>query len=123
MKGVIAAAVVLCAVALLVAVNAVYVHHVTDRLTVMLDELPALPDPATTPDAVAETAAYLKQHMTPLSLSVNYTLPDRIAESLAALEASAEQGDRFQYAATLAVLRDLCEDLSRSERLKIENIF
>ncbi len=123
MRGCIIATVVLCAVVLLVAVNAIYVNHIADELAAALDELPDLPDPATTPEEVAEIRRLLRRHETCLSLSVNYTLPDRILESLSAMEEHAQLGDRFQYAATRAILRDLCEDLARAERFRVENIF
>ncbi len=123
MKGCIIGAAVLCAVILLVSLNAVYVNRVSDTLLADLDTLPALPDPTNTPHMIAAIAADFEKKTTLLSLSVNYTLPDRIAESLSALEAQARLGDGFQYAATLAILRDLCEDLARAERFRAENIF
>ncbi len=123
MKGCIAASVVLCVVIALVAVNAVYVRRTCDELTARLDALPEFPDPSVTPGDVAAIADYLDAHTTLLSLSVNYTLPDRIGESLAALREYARLGDEDQYVATRAVLRDLCGDLARAEQFSLENIF
>ncbi len=122
MKGCVAAAVVLCVVILLVAINAVYVRRVADNLCDRLEALPEHPDPTTTPDAVAAIRRRLEAHTTTLSLSVNFALPDRIGESLCALEAYAREGDGAQYAATRAVLLDLCRDLSRAERFDLENL-
>ncbi len=123
MKGCIVAAVVLCAVLLLVAVNAVYVRRVSDELLNALANLPDHPDPAATPDQVAALQTYVERHTPLLSLTVNFTLPDRISESLAALEEQARLGDVYQYTSTLAILRDLCRDLARAEQFKVENIF
>ncbi len=123
MKGCIVACAVLCAVVALVAVNAVYVRRVSDTLLDLLETLPDLPDPAVTPGEIEAVSAYLCEHMTLLSLSVNFALPDRIAESLAALREEARLGDGYQYTATLAILRDLCRDLARAEQWKVENIF
>ncbi len=123
MKGCILAIVVLCLVIALVVANAVYVYHVSDRLLSRLEALPERPDPDTTPEEIAAIKRYMERHLTGLSLSVSYTLADRIVESLAQLEANARVGDTLQYAATRAILQDLCEELARAERLHPENIF
>ncbi len=122
MKGVIVAALVLGAVCGLVALNAVYVRHVTDGLLDKLDALPDAPDAEQTPNAVQEIIDYLERHTTGLCLSLNYALPDRVGEQLAALKSYARLGDTLQYAATLAVLRDACRDLARAERFDIKSI-
>ncbi len=123
MKGCIAAILVLCAVLAAVAVNAIYVHRVTDRLLAQLEALPEVPDTEATPEAIGDITAYLERNLTCLSLSVSYTLPDRIGESLAQLASYAKTGDTLQYAATLSLLRDLCRDIARAERFHMENIF
>lgn len=123
MKGLIVAAIVLGVVLALVAVNVVYVRHVSDEMLDRLEALPALPDTSGTPEKVRSVKRYLEKHTTALSLSVNYNLLARAGESLTALEAHAEIGDERQYVAALAVLKDLCRELSRAERFDIQNIF
>ncbi len=123
MRGCVTAMAVLCAVLLLVAANAVYVHHVSRTLLDDLAALPDVPDPQATPAAIQAIHDRLDRNLTGLSLSVNYSLPDRIGENLAALASYAETGDSRQYAATLAMLQDLCRDLARAERFHAENIF
>ena len=121
MKGCIVAAVVLAIVLSLVAVNAIYVRHVSTTLTEMTESLPDLPDGGT-PEEVQKIRAYLERHTGLLSLSVNYTLLARLSETLAMLEAYAQAGNAMQYAATLAVLREICLDIARAERFHVKNL-
>ncbi len=122
MKGVLIAVIVLGTICMLVAANAVYVRHVTDELITRLNALPDIPDTEKTPDAVHDITRYLNRHTTGLCLSINYALPDRVGEQLAALASYARMGDDLQYAATLAVLHDACRDLARAERFDIKSI-
>ena len=121
MKGCIVAAVVLAVVLSLVAVNAIYVRHASATLTEMTESLPDLPD-EDTPEEVQKIRAYLERHASPLSLSVNYSSLSRAFDSIAALEAYAEAGDAVQYAATLAVLQEICRDIARAERFHVKNL-
>ncbi len=123
MKGVIAAAAVLLLVTALVILNAVYVRRTTDGLLAAADALPDIPDPSATPQAVAALRAAYDRRLSLLSLSVSYTVLDRVEEALCSLEAHAAAGDGLQYAAALALLRDLMRDIARAERLHPENIF
>ena len=121
MKGCIVAAVVLAVVLSLVAVNAIYVRHVSATLTEMAESLPDLPG-EDTPEEVQKIRAYLERHASPLSLSVNYSSLSRAFDSIATLEAYAEAGDAVQYAATLAVLQEICRDIARAERFHVKNL-
>ena len=121
MKGCIVAAVVLAVVLSLVAVNAIYVRHVSATLTEMAESLPDLPG-EDTPEEVQKIRAYLERHVSLLSLSVNYSSLSRAFDSIAALEAYAEAGDAVQYAATLAVLQEICRDIARAERFHVKNL-
>ena len=44
------------------------------------------------------------------------------SEALINLEACARIGDRLQYAETLALLRDLVEEIGRTEKITVKNI-
>ena len=121
MKGCIVAAVVLAVVLSLVAVNAIYVRHVSATLTEMTESLPDLPN-EDTPEKIQKIGDRLNRHTALLSLSVNYTLLARLSETIATLEANARTGDAMQYAATLAVLREICRDIARAERFHIKNL-
>lgn len=122
MKGWVVAAAVLLAVCILVGVNGFYVRHTTRELMADMEALPAVPDPETTPAEVAALREKLDSHLTGLGLSVSYTVLDRAIETLYSLEANARVGDHMQYAASLALLRDMLEDIARLERFRLENI-
>ncbi len=122
MRVCVAAAVVLLVVLLSVAGNAFYVHTITDRFMEDIAALPEMPDPSETPARVAALRAQVEAHLPWLGLSVNFSVLDRVTESLLALEAHARSEDVWQYAATLATLRDLVSDLARLERFSVENI-
>ncbi len=117
------AAAVLLLIAGVVIGNALYIHGTVDRLTAAVETLPDTPDPATTPEAVAAIGRAVESRLGALGLSVNYTLLDRVQESIIQLEAYARAGDAWQYAATRALLRDQISDLARLEQLKAENLF
>lgn len=122
MKGWVVAAAVLLAVCILVGVNGFYVRRTTRELMADMEALPAVPDPETTPAEVAALREKLDGHLTGLGLSVSYTVLDRAIETLYSLEANARVGDHMQYAASLALLRDMLEDIARLERFRLENI-
>ena len=121
MKGCIIATVVLGVVLTLVAVNAIYVRHVSATLSEMTDALPSLPD-GDTPAAVQAVGNYLDRHISLLSLSINYTLLARAGETVAVLKSYAEASDAVQYAATMETLRQICRDLARAERFHVKNL-
>lgn len=123
MKGCITAGCVLLFVVLLVIANAAYVRWATDDILKAVETLPEVPDPATTPDEVATVRMRFESHTTWLNLSLNYNQIDRATETFLSLEAAARTGDERQYAISLAVLRDMIENLARYERVKAEVLF
>ncbi len=123
MRVCVAAGILLLVIVALVVGNALYVHRVSDDLLARAHALPAVPDPASTPAAVAALRERLERHLPWLGLSVHYGVLDRVEEALYALEAQAATGDSWQYAASRAVLIDLLRDIERLERLGVENIF
>lgn len=122
MKGCVIGGVVLAVVILLVTVNAVFVRNTVERLTAALDALPEIPDPSTTPAEITALRELLESFETPLGLSVSYAVTDKVTEALYCLEAAAGAEDVFQYRETLALLRDLVEDIGRLERIALCNI-
>lgn len=123
MKGCITAGCVLLFVVLLVMANAAYVRWATDDILKAVETLPEVPDPATTPDEVATVRMRFESHTPWLNLSLNYNQIDRTTETFLSLEAAARTGDERQYAISLAVLRDMIENLARYERVKAEVLF
>ncbi len=122
MKGCVIALIVLMAVLAIITVNAVYVHRVADSLIERLEALPAVPDPRTTPVAVAALRQELEDNHIWLGLSINFTVLDRAREAAGVLEVYAENGDCRQYAASIAILRNLFENFGRLEKLSADNL-
>ena len=123
MKGCIVAGVIVFLVAVLVAVNAAYVTHVTEELDTMWRALPSSPDPSTTPAAIRRIEHYLHRHETRLGLSISFTTLDAVKERMIRLESYAQSQDGNEYAATLASLGAGIKDLNRHERFHSHNIF
>jgi hypothetical protein len=123
MKGCIVAGVIVLLVAVLVAVNAAYVTHVSTKLDSMWRALPSTPDPTSTPDAIRRMAEYFDRHETRLGISISFTTLDTIKERMIRLEAYAKKDDEHEYAATLASLGTGIKDLNRHERFHSHNIF
>lgn len=122
MKGCIIGGVVLLLVIILAVCNALFVTKTEASLLYELATLPSVPDPATTPAKIAALRGHLESKEAFLGISVSYNMIDKATEALRSLEASAASGDIMQYQATLAVLRDMLEDIGRLERLSLKNI-
>jgi len=123
MKGCVIGGVVLAVVVVLVIVNALYVGRTVEELTSRLDALPKAPDGTATPLEIATLRELLESKEALLGLSVSYAVMDKVTEALRSLEAAAREGDVYQYGETLALLRDLIEDIGRLEKVEVRNLF
>ncbi|MBQ8212889.1 MAG: DUF4363 family protein [Clostridia bacterium] len=97
-----------------VTVNHVYIKEVFHNMETALDELPDV----LASDCLEKTLAlenYWEKQVDPVSLSVSYTIVDRICEHAATLVACAECGDLYGYRTALALLRDAIGDMMRFE--------
>ena len=126
MKGSIIAGILLVVLVLLVIGNALYVHHVTSRLSAMTESLPERLGEAawdSTLEKITKIQAYLKKHETVLAISVSYTSIDRMTELYISLETYAQIGADHDYTATRELLIDAIGDGARLEKLSAQNIF
>lgn len=123
MRGCVIGGVVLALVLTLVVCNAVFLRGVEASLLTAVDALPAVPDPDTTPARVAALRERVEELEGALGLSVSSTVPDKITETLRTVEVWAAAGDAEEYAAAVAVLRGLVEDIGRLERVEVRNLF
>lgn len=122
MKGCVLAAVILLLVVIGVICNALYIRHTSDQLLEWVEALPEIPTPQETPPAIGEIRAELEKKTPLLGITVPYSIIDRVSEALINLEACARTDDRLQYAETLALLRDLVEEIGRTEKITVKNI-
>lgn len=122
MKGCVLAAVILLLVVIGVICNALYIRHTSDQLLEWVEALPEIPTPQETPRAIGEIRAELEKKTPLLGITVPYSIIDRVSEALINLEACARTNDRLQYAETLALLRDLVEEIGRTEKITVKNI-
>lgn len=122
MKGCIFAAAILLLVVIGVICNALYIRHTTDQLMEWVDALPEVPTPQETPRAIGQIRERLEKKVPLLGITVPYSIIDRVSEALINLEACARAGDRLQYTETLALLRDLVEEIGRTEKITVKNI-
>ena len=101
--------------------NSLYINNVANEMLQMLD---ALPDPSH-PSCGEKARALLEfwnLHLSPVELSVNYLIVDRVTEQARLLVSSAEKGDSYGYAAARTLLRDAVEDLERLESMALGSI-
>lgn len=122
MKGCVLAAVILLLVVIGVICNALYIHHTADQLMEWVEALPDVPNPQETPHAIGQIRERLEKKVSLLGITVPYSIIDRVSEALINLEACARTDDRLQYAETLALLRDLVEEIGRTEKITVKNI-
>ena len=114
MKSFIITTVLLLALIGTVAVNHIYIKEVFDTVEVALDTLPDVGALDCIDKAVA-LQGYWEEQVDLVSLSVSYTIVDRICEQAATLVACAECGDLYGYRTALALLRDAVGDMMRFE--------
>lgn len=122
MKGCIIAGSILILVLGGVIFNAFYVRNTADHLLHAVEGLPAIPDPVATPTEIAAIQQELGDHAPILGITVPYSIIDRVSEALINLNACARSNDRLQYTETLALLQDLIEELSRTERITLKSV-
>ena len=123
MKGCIIAGVILLIVVVLVVLNAVYVRRLSEELLLGLDQLPKDPDPVDTPPRIQELEAVLEKHDAVLGLTVPYKSLDEIREGFVIMKACIEAGDKENYWETRMLVGNLVSELTRLERLTVENVF
>jgi len=122
MKGLLIVLIPLFLISGSITANYIYINEVSDQLLAEIDAIPT-PDQ---PDCIARTAALVdawEEEMNTVSLSVSYTITDRISEHAATLHACASCGDRYGFYTSLALLRDAVGDMRRLERFSIGNLF
>ena len=101
--------------------NYIYINEVSERLSAMIEALPASDDPMCGA-MISELIDYWEEQRTAVCLSVSFTVADRISEQAAVLAACCFCGDRFGYYATLALLCDAVDDMRRLEQFSVENL-
>ena len=101
--------------------NYIYINEVCDRCLDYLDAIPEIDDAACGQqiDALIE---YWENESDTVSLSVSYTVTDRMSEHAAVLSAAAACGDRYGFYTALVLVRDAIGDLRRFERFSIGNL-
>lgn len=97
-----------------VTVNHIYIKEVFHKMETALDELPDVFAADCLEKAIA-LENYWEKQVDPVSLSVSYTIVDRVCEYAATLVACAECGDLYGYRTALALLRDAIGDMMRFE--------
>ena len=102
--------------------NYIYINEVSERLSAMIEALPA-PDDPMCGARISELINYWEEQRTAVCLSVSFTVADRISEHAETLAASVACGDRFGFYHSLSLLRDAIEDLRRMERPSLGTLF
>lgn len=101
--------------------NTFYISRVSEDLYESLNALPAAADPDVLTKAL-ELQSYWEKHAPTVGLSVSYTVTDRLSEQAATLVACASCGDTFGFQTAKALFWDAVGDMTRLEKISIENI-
>ena len=101
--------------------NYIYINEVCDRCLDYLDEIPA-PDDVACGEKIDALIEYWESKSDLVSLSVSYTVTDRMSEHAAVLSAAARCGDRYGFYTALVLVRNTIGDLRRFERFSIGNL-
>lgn len=101
--------------------NYIYINEVTERLLARIDAFPAPDDPHCF-DAVLAFLGEWERVANTVSLSVNYSVVDRVSEHAAALSSCAATQNTLDFYPTLELLRNAVRDVCRLERFSIGNL-
>ena len=104
-----------------IAVNAIYINNVANKMNDLLAELPDIGEEGCS-DATRDICDYWEKNTPYVGLSVGYTIVDRVSEQAATLSACAACNDFFGFRTALALLRDAVGDMRRLEKFSIENL-
>ena len=114
MKSFVITAILLLVLIGALAVNHIYIKEVFGAMNTALDALPDVRE-EDCPARAAALQGYWEEQVEWVSLSVSYTIVDRICEHAATLVACAECGDLYGYRTALSLLRDAVGDMMRFE--------
>ena len=121
MKSLIATVLLLVLMLGAVVGNFFYINQTADKMSALAEELPQFPKEECVPKA-KELLQFWESHAHTVTLSVGYTLADRVTEQAKLLLAAAECGDLYGYQTALTLLEDAISDMRRLEQFSIENL-
>jgi len=104
-----------------VATNYIYINEVSDEILARLDAMPDVTDPNCF-SATLELHRSLEREIDLISLSVGYSIVDRLCEESVTLCACAKSGDRYGFTTALALLYDAVDDMRRLEQFSMRNL-
>lgn len=104
-----------------VATNYIYINEVSDKILSHLDAIPDISDPNCV-NAALSLHRSLEKEIDMISLSVGYSIVDRLCEETVTLCACAKSGDRYGFSTALALLYDAVEDMRRMEQFSMRNL-
>lgn len=102
--------------------NHLYIKEVFDTMEARLDTLPDVGESDCLSRA-EELTAYWEEQVDLVSLSVSYTIVDRISEHAETLVACAECNDLFGYRTARVLLLDAIGDMMRFEKPSLGTLF
>lgn len=103
-----------------VIINGIYIIHVSDRLSAYAEQLEKEKNPAT---LLGELQDFWDYHRRFLSLSVDTATIDEVEKIILALAVSHQNSNLHEFEKHRAYLDEMSKEISRLERLDIENIF
>ncbi|MBQ8345780.1 MAG: hypothetical protein IJY42_05910 [Clostridia bacterium] len=121
MKSLIATVLLLVLMLGAVVGNFFYINITADTASALLGQLPRSLQKDCVPKA-EELLQFWESHAHTVTLSVGYTLADRVTEQAKLLLSAAECGDLYGYQTALTLLEDAISDMRRLEQFSIENL-
>ena len=119
MRSFIAAILLFSIIIIGIAINSAYVRTVTDKLSRIAKELQDDPSNIKLSD---EISSLWKKNMTALSLSVKEDRLERMNDLVEELHADQDAGSAHEIKRLCILIRVLCEEISKHERLSLEGI-
>ena len=101
--------------------NAIYIRKVTDYVTYSVEVLAA--NESDRKEGLEKLELFWGKHKNIIGLSVGFRELDHFGEIMVGLRWAYDEGDEREFRKYCSLLLDALEEISRSERISIGNIF
>ena len=104
----------------IIAANALYINNVTDKISSLVDDQSFKKAPE---DALSRLESFWESNKILLEFSIGYKETDRMSELILDLRECIEQNNVTEEKRVRALISDCASDISRLEKLNLENLF
>lgn len=122
MKAFVAISIIFAAMIGCIVFNYLYINRVSDELTVMAYDIPAVGGDGRYA-AVSRLDEYWQEHQNRVGLSVSFVELNRVSDAITSMKSYAASGEDADFECTRELLLNAIREMRRLEAFTIGNIF